>query len=367
MAFGTFVQSTDVSNVGASPTNLAYASNVTAGDLLIAIQGVVASSGTPAFGLPTDTQGNTWVAAGTLISVGGFGFMQFFYCLSALATGANTVSFTNSGATLTAQNVAVGQYGGSPTAVTDGFQQLGSSAAINTVTGPTTTKPDLVLLLGSEPSAGATVSVSSGGFTLRSPSSNKRYAVADLTNVAPGLQSGGVNWNAAVRNAVAILAISATFSISGNAGSASATVAWSGASSGSTTADGSGNYTISNLIPGSYTITPSKTGFTFSPTNSNQTVTNANITGVNFTATGAALTDTISNGVCKPAMIYGRAPNGVLSAVTTDGNGNIDLSGQAPSVVDTIGNGIPTAVMIYGRAPNGQLQAVQTDGDGHLT
>lgn len=76
-----------------------------------------------------------------------------------------------------------------------------------------------------------------------------------------------------------------TFSISGNAGTAGATVSWSGAASGSMTADGSGNYTIPNLANGSYTITPSKTGFTFSPTSSNQTVSGSNITGVNFTAT----------------------------------------------------------------------------------
>ena len=77
--------------------------------------------------------------------------------------------------------------------------------------------------------------------------------------------------------------------------------------------------------------------------------------------------DTIANGVCTPAMIYGRAPNGVMSAVTTDGNGNIDLSGQTPAFVDTIANSVCTPVTIYGRAPNGQLQAVTTDGDGQLS
>jgi hypothetical protein len=76
--------------------------------------------------------------------------------------------------------------------------------------------------------------------------------------------------------------------------------------------------------------------------------------------------DTIGNGIARPAMIYGRAPNGVMSAVTTDGSGNIDLSGQTPSLVDTLGNSICTPVMIYGRAPDGTLQAVTTDGDGQL-
>jgi len=73
--------------------------------------------------------------------------------------------------------------------------------------------------------------------------------------------------------------------ISGNAGVAGATVSYSGTASGSVTADGSGNYVIINLANGSYTITPSKTGYTFSPTSASETVNGANITGVNFTAT----------------------------------------------------------------------------------
>jgi hypothetical protein len=75
-----------------------------------------------------------------------------------------------------------------------------------------------------------------------------------------------------------------THSISGNAGVAGATVSWSGTASGSTVADGSGNYSIPNLADGPYTITPSLAGYTFSPTSSNQTLAGANITGVNFTA-----------------------------------------------------------------------------------
>jgi hypothetical protein len=81
----------------------------------------------------------------------------------------------------------------------------------------------------------------------------------------------------------------ATFSISGNAGVAGATVSYSGASSGSVTADGSGNFTISELTNGNYVITPSFPNFSFSPLSANITISGANITGVNFTATVLAL------------------------------------------------------------------------------
>jgi len=92
-----------------------------------------------------------------------------------------------------------------------------------------------------------------------------------------------VNNGGFFNNAVVIK--SATYSISGNAGVAGATVSWTGTASGSTTADGSGNYTIPSLANGPYTITPSLTGYTFSPASANETISGSNITGVNFTAT----------------------------------------------------------------------------------
>jgi hypothetical protein len=74
------------------------------------------------------------------------------------------------------------------------------------------------------------------------------------------------------------------YSISGNAGVAGATVSWTGTSSGSTTADGSGNFTTGSLANGSYLITPSLVGYVFSPTSQSETISGSNITGVDFTA-----------------------------------------------------------------------------------
>jgi hypothetical protein len=84
--------------------------------------------------------------------------------------------------------------------------------------------------------------------------------------------------------------VAVTYGISGQAtltgsGLLGVTMALSGASSGNAITDASGNYAFTGLDNGSYTITPSKTGFTFSPTSSSQTVSGANITGVNFIAT----------------------------------------------------------------------------------
>ena len=80
-----------------------------------------------------------------------------------------------------------------------------------------------------------------------------------------------------------------TWSMSGTVSPAAngtgTTLTLSGASGGTTTADASGNFTFAGLANGSYTVTPSKTGFTFSPASQPVTVSGANVTGVNFTAT----------------------------------------------------------------------------------
>ncbi len=80
-----------------------------------------------------------------------------------------------------------------------------------------------------------------------------------------------------------------TYSISGTIGPIAngpgTTVSLTGTSTASTTADSSGNFTFAGLANGSYTVTPSKAGFTFSPTSSPASISNANVTAVNFTAT----------------------------------------------------------------------------------
>jgi hypothetical protein len=112
----------------------------------------------------------------------------------------------------------------------------------------------------------------------------------------------------------------ATYSISGNAGTTGATLSTSG---GSATSDGSSNYTIANLAAGSYTVTPSKSGCTFSPTSSPVTITSANVTGVNFTASCTAPTFSISGNVGTT----GATVTAGASSTTSDASSNYSMSG----------------------------------------
>ncbi|HLH03496.1 MAG TPA: DUF4082 domain-containing protein [Bryobacteraceae bacterium] len=78
---------------------------------------------------------------------------------------------------------------------------------------------------------------------------------------------------------------SQTYSISGTVSGATASISLSGASSASTETNSSGQYTFSGLANGSYLLSPSASGYSFSPATSSVTVNGANVTGVNFTAT----------------------------------------------------------------------------------
>src|SRR6185437_3867230 len=61
-----------------------------------------------------------------------------------------------------------------------------------------------------------------------------------------------------------------------------ATVTLSGGATATQIANASGNYTFSGLASGTYTVTPTRSGFTFTPASTQVSVAGANVTGVNF-------------------------------------------------------------------------------------
>ena len=134
-----------------------------------------------------------------------------------------------------------------------------------------------------------------------------------------------------------VVPVAVTYSISGQvastgSGLSGVTMALTGASSATAITDASGNYSFTGLDNGSYTITPSRTGFTFSPTNSPRTVSGADITAVDFAATPVqAVTYSISGQVTS----NGSGLSGITMALTgassataiTDASGNYTFTG----------------------------------------
>lgn len=98
-------------------------------------------------------------------------------------------------------------------------------------------------------------------------------------------------------NFTVVASPSGLFSISGSvtpASSATGTlIAISGPTSGSTVVDANGNFQFSGVPSGTYTITPTLQGYSFTPSSASATITNASVTGVTFTATGNATFQTL--------------------------------------------------------------------------
>jgi len=129
----------------------------------------------------------------------------------------------------------------------------------------------------------------------------------------------------------------ATYSISGSAGTSGATVT---AGSQSATSDASNNYALSGLAAGTYTVTPSKSGCTFSPASTSVTITSSNVTGINFTATcgsgdtqltsGVPVTgESVAQGAWKYYSITVPAGATNLTLATSSATGDVDIYTQA--------------------------------------
>ena len=93
--------------------------------------------------------------------------------------------------------------------------------------------------------------------------------------------------------------------ISPSSAGAGATVSLSGASTATGSADASGNYSFTGLANGTYTVTPTQTGYTFTPTSQSVTINGANAASVNFTGQSSSQ---------PPGLI------GIDATVSTDGS-----------------------------------------------
>jgi hypothetical protein len=160
--------------------------------------------------------------------------------------------------------------------------------------------------------------------------------------------------------------------ISGTGGNG-ATVALSGAATANVTADGSGNYTFTGLANGAYTVTPSKSGFTFNPTSQNVTLNNLNVSMVNFTsssssATGPAIDKTVSTNrstksttLASPAFSTTSANELLLAFVATDG------SASTMTVTNVTGAGLTWTLVKRTNAQRGTAEIWRAFAPATLT
>ena len=167
-----------------------------------------------------------------------------------------------------------------------------------------------------------------GTYTVTPSKSGQTFVPTSQTVTISGSSASGINF------AMQTWSISGV--ISPSTASSGTTLSLSGATSATTTTDGLGNYSFGGLANGAYIVTPSNTGFTFSPASQTVNLNGANSSAVNFAAT-ANPTWSIS-GTISPASL-GSGSLVTLSGSLSETN-NADSSGYY--IFNNIANGTYT-------------------------
>jgi hypothetical protein len=201
-------------------------------------------------------------------------------------------------------------------------------------------------------------SLANGSYTVTPTKGGYTFSPVNLAVTIASANQTGKNFTA-----TAVPTYSITGTVSGAIASG-VTMTLTGAASATTTTATDGTYTFATLANGSYTVTPSKTGYTFSPTSTAVTIASANQTGKNFTSTlipsgDIALTSGV--GVSTGAMALQAwkyysivVPSGATSlGVTLTGlSADLDLYDQQPASAGGTG-AHPTTSVYTGRSYNG--------------
>jgi DNA-binding beta-propeller fold protein YncE len=151
------------------------------------------------------------------------------------------------------------------------------------------------------------------------------FSPSNIAVTVNGADVGGQNFTAKT--------VPATYAISGTVSGATAsgvTITLAGAVSETTQTDASGSYGFSAIINGSYTLTPAKGGFVFSPVNRSVVVNGADVSGQNFTAT------TVSNAAIT-AFSFARPP----------ANAVIDEAARTIAVIVPFGTSLTALVATF--------------------
>jgi Carboxypeptidase regulatory-like domain/CarboxypepD_reg-like domain len=214
------------------------------------------------------------------------------YSFNGLSNGTYTVTPSHTGYSFNPSGRTVAVSGANVTGINfTATAQQGQTFSISGTISPTAGGGGATVTL-SGATTGTTTANSSGAYTFTGLV-NGTYAVTPSHigfTFNPTSRNATVNEaNVTGLNFTATAQAGPTFSISGTisptAGGSAATVILSGAAGATTTTNNAGNYSFAGLANGTYIITPSNVGYTFSPASQNATVSGANLGGVNFTAT----------------------------------------------------------------------------------
>ena len=297
------------------------------------------------------------------------------YSFGGLVNGSYTVTPTKTGYVFSPASQTVTVADGNLPAVNFAVQSVNITGTVS----PAATGAGTTLSL-SGASTGTTTADASGAFSFRGLP-NGTYTVTPAKSgftftpssrtvvISNGVSAGGVDFS-----------IVAFYSVSGTLSPAAAgSGAQVGIGESVVIADASGNYTFPNLINGTYTVTPAKPGYVFTPNGQTVTINNANVTGVNFAAapvtisgtitpaaSGTGATITIGGGITATvdatgAFVLNAVPNGTYTLTPVKSGFSFTPASQSV----TVSNGVSVSGVSFTAAavPTGIIiDAVKTAG-----
>jgi hypothetical protein len=190
-----------------------------------------------------------------------------------------------------------------------------------------------------------TVTGSDGTYSLTGVSNGSYTIIPSLAGYTftPASRSVNVNNSDVAGQDFAATAQSHTISgrVTLNGGGLSGvTVSLQGTSSNSATTNSDGNYAFTGVQNGLYTVTPSLTGFAFTPANRSVSVNNGDVTGQDFTATtiqpsqgtvSGTVTDALNGQPLTGVTVRLLSGSTVIATITNNQDGTYSLTGPAGS------------------------------------
>jgi hypothetical protein len=240
-----------------------------------------------------------------------------------------------------------------------------TAAQTFSISGTVTPATSGVVVTLSGASAKTTTTDGSGNYSFTSLVNGSYTVTPSETGFSFIPLSQNVTVNGTNTSGINFTATATSFSISGSLSTlgANATVSLSGAASKSTTADVSGNYSFPTLANGSYTITPTKSGYAFTPVSQNVSVSGANVSTVNFTAQALAIGNVASDAkvstdgssasstIKSPNLSTSSGNELLLAFISTD-----YLSGTNTSVTGVTGAGLTWTLVLRTNAQKGTAE-----------
>jgi hypothetical protein len=186
-------------------------------------------------------------------------------------------------------------------------------------------------------------------------------------------------YNLSICEILAASSVGTTANISGSVTPASlaggTTLTLSGGQSATTTTDSGGNYSFTGLANGTYTVTPSKDGYTFNPASQTVTMSGTNVSGISFVAASASPVTTLTMDV-NIATDRGSASKTVTTNTFSTAAGNelllafvaADyLSGANTTVTGVTGAGVTWTLVVRANTQSGTSEIWRAFAPGPLS